>query len=399
MLVFDDTIKGFGVRVMPDRPDGRPRKVFLVQYRAAGKVRREKLGDWFSELTAAQARKKADVIRGKVRDHRDPVGERKAAEAAARASEQQAKRAAEADAFTLRKLVQAWETRALSLRREGYRKEATARVRQGLAALLDRPAASLARTDAAAALEELATSRGAITANRVMAYARACYGWAAKANLVESNPFAALAAPGRENARDRVLTVDEVQRIWEAAEALQPFQRGFVRFLLLTLQRRTEVAGATWSEISTDMETWTIPKERAKNGRAHVVHLAPTARTVLQQMPRGKGASLVFALPGGKQLSSFSVIKRDLDAQLASTEAAAAAQEDREAVPVPPWVLHDFRRAGVTALAGLGFAPHVCDRLLNHVSGTIWELRQFTSGRSSWRSERRRWRLGRAPSI
>ena len=173
----------------------RPRKVFLVQYRAAGKVEREKLGDWFSELTAAQARKKADVIRGKVRDHRDPVGERKAAEAAARASEQQAKRAAEADAFTLRKLVQAWETRALSLRREGYRKEATARVRQGLAALLDRPAASLARTDAAAALEELATSRGAIAANRVMAYARACYGWAAKANLVEFEPIRCTCRP------------------------------------------------------------------------------------------------------------------------------------------------------------------------------------------------------------
>jgi hypothetical protein len=38
---------------------------------------------------------------------------------------------------------------------------------------------------------------------------------------------------------------------------------------------------------------------------------------------------------------------------------------------LPRWTLHDFRRAGVTALACMGFAPHVCDRLLNHVTGSI----------------------------
>ncbi len=41
------------------------------------------------------------------------------------------------------------------------------------------------------------------------------------------------------------------------------------------------------------------------------------------------------------------------------------------AAPIAPWTFHDFRRTGVTTLAGLGFAPHVCDRLLNHVMGAI----------------------------
>jgi hypothetical protein len=35
------------------------------------------------------------------------------------------------------------------------------------------------------------------------------------------------------------------------------------------------------------------------------------------------------------------------------------------------WRFHDFRRSGVTALAGMGFQPHVCDRILNHVTGAI----------------------------
>ena len=38
---------------------------------------------------------------------------------------------------------------------------------------------------------------------------------------------------------------------------------------------------------------------------------------------------------------------------------------------MPPWRFHDFRRTGVTRLADLGFPPHVADRLLNHVQGTI----------------------------
>jgi hypothetical protein len=81
VLFFDDQLKGFGIRVMPNRNDWAHRKVFLVQYRADGKVRREALGGWGTELTAAQARRRAEGLRGKVRDGRDPVAERKAAAA------------------------------------------------------------------------------------------------------------------------------------------------------------------------------------------------------------------------------------------------------------------------------------------------------------------------------
>jgi len=218
-----------------------------------------------------------------------------------------------------------------------------------------------------------------------MAYARACYGWGIKANLLEINPFANLVAPGREKARGRVLTRPELDSIWRACDALEPVPAGYVRFLLLTLQRRQEVAGATWSEISADGETWTIPAERAKNGRAHLVHLAPAARALLEaaqaqrekriQIARASGETLapdyLFATPIGTKLSAFSVIKADLDAAIAAEEEKAAAEEGRDPVEMPGWVFHDFRRAGVTALADAGFPPHVCDRLLNHVTGAI----------------------------
>ena len=169
-LFFDDTLTGFGIRVMPDRADGHPRKVFLLQYRAGTKVRREPLGDWGSELTTAPARKKAEALRGAVRDRRDPVAERKAAAARQRDAEAEAKRIAKLEAFTVAKLVNAWEARALSLRRPSYSKEATDRVRQGLLGLLQRPASAITRGEAAAALQQAAEQRGPIGANRLRAY-------------------------------------------------------------------------------------------------------------------------------------------------------------------------------------------------------------------------------------
>jgi integrase len=136
-----------------------------------------------------------------------------------------------------------------------------------------RQAAEITRAEAANMLHNLADTRGPVGANRTMAYARACYGWGTKASLLEVNPFANLAPPGRERPRDRVLSIIELRELWAATEALGAIQQAFVRFLMLTLQRREEVAGATWGEISANGETWTIPAERAKNGRVHLVHL------------------------------------------------------------------------------------------------------------------------------
>ena len=385
VMFFDDQLKGFGVRVMPARADGRPRKVFLMQYRADGKIQRETIGDWGTELTTTQARRRAEALRGQVRDRRDPVAERKAASAVRRAAAAEAKRATAVDAFTFEKLVEAWETRALVNRRDTYRKEATSKLRRSLPLWLPKPAALITRTEAADMLKEIAETRGPITGNRVMSYGRACYGWAIKANLLETNPFANLAAPGRERPRDRVLSVGELRAIWAAAGKLGPVPCAYIRFLMLTLQRREEAAGATWSEISADGETWTIPAERAKNGRAHLVHLAPAAREVLAlareqrdkrvQIARTPGApplsDLIFASRIGTKLSGFSVTKVELDAAIAAAEAKVAAEDGRDPVKMPGWVFHDFRRAGVTALADAGFPPHVCDRLLNHVTGAI----------------------------
>ncbi len=120
------------------------------------------------------------------------------------------------------------------------------------------------------------------------------------------------------------------------------------------------------------MSEWTIPKERAKNGRSHIVHLAPQAREILANLPRFTGSDLGFTTTGKTAVSGFSGAKRTLDILIQGERAKAAqAAGRRDPPPLPAWRVHDFRRTAVTWLASNGVAPHVADRLLNHVQGTI----------------------------
>ena len=78
-------------------------------------------------------------------------------------------------------------------------------------------------------------------------------------------------------------------------------------------------------------------------------------------MPRIRGNPYVFAgAKPGEPIRGFNSAKVQLDR-------AIAAGGDK----LPAWSFHDFRRSGVTVLAGMGFAPHVCDRILNHITGSI----------------------------
>jgi integrase len=195
--------------------------------------------------------------------------------------------------------------------------------------------------------------------------------------LVPGNPFVAVTVEARETSRDRVLSDAELAEAWNAAGTLgYPFGP-FIRLLILTLQRRGEVAGMRWDELAPDLSTWTIPGHRTKNDKAHIVHLAPAARTVLRQVKRTKGAQLVFTTTGDTPISAFTRARARLaeaidEARALSAEAAGTKPPPKRAKkPDRGWTLHDLRRTGVTKLAALGIPPYVADRVLNHVQGTI----------------------------
>ena len=102
----------------------------------------------------------------------------------------------------------------------------------------------------------------------------------------------------KEVPRDRVLTDNELGRIWVAAEA-EGFPFGpLIQMLILTGQRRSEVGGMRWSDVDFNRGVWAIPADQAKNGYAHELPLAESALAITRSAPRFLGSDYVFTTTG-----------------------------------------------------------------------------------------------------
>lgn len=340
-LVFDAQQQGLGVRVMAGGS-----KSYFAQYTLAGRKRRVPLGS-VDAISLAAARSAAGTVLGEVAKGLDPAAQRKdCAEAA--------KVAALRERMTVAQVVADWTRLHLAHRSPRYRQEAPATLQRVLAEWWGRPAERLERKDVVAVVDRLPASM----ARAAAAYGRAAFAWAHKRGSVAANPFVALPVTLGTARRDRVLTDAEAARVWQAA-AVTPAPYGpIVRLLLLTGQRREEVSGMAWGEVSEDLQTWTIPGARTKNGQPSVVPLSAPAVALLRERLDAAGKrpdGLVFPGQGGRAaFAGWSKAKTALD----------------KAAGVGGWRLHDLRRTMATGLQRLGVRLEVTEAVLNHVSGS-----------------------------
>lgn len=290
-LAFDTETRGLGVRAYPvlERlPDGtrRPKveRMFLVQWTdlATKRKAREPLGLW-GAIKLEQARTAARSRLGRLVAGFDPKAEREQRRAEDARRRAEAARAKAEAAFTLDTLIAEGERLHLTSRRTRYAAEATRALRLAFKAHLDRAAAALNHETVVDVLYGLTGAGKAATARLTLAYGRACYGWAVKRRRLAVNPFAGLPVPeGGTEARHRVLTDAELGEVWRAAGTVAAPHGPFVRFTLLTLARREEVAGMTWGEVACNLSAWVQPAARTKNHKPHVVHLSAPARAILR---------------------------------------------------------------------------------------------------------------------
>ena len=117
-----------------------------------------------------------------------------------------------------------------------------------------------------------------------------------------------------------------------------------------------------WSELDAGLTTWTIPKERTKNGIAHQVPISPWVRSILTNLPRFDGSPFVLSTNGKTSISGYSKAKAALDRAI--TEANGGES-------IPPWRMHDLRRSMASHLARLQVQLPVVEKLLNHTSGSF----------------------------
>jgi len=110
-----------------------------------------------------------------------------------------------------------------------------------------------------------------------------------------------------------------------------------------------------WSEVDLDAKQWVIPAERSKNGKPHVVPLSPYAFDILNEVPRFLDCDYVFTTTRNSPVSGFSKMLRRIS----------------EASGTLGWRLHDLRRTAASGMARAGVAPHIVEKVLNHVSGEI----------------------------
>jgi len=334
--------------------------MFVVQWRdpvTRQKVR-QPIGVW-GNITIKKAREAARGVLGDVAKGLNPKAE-------LQRQRLEAERKRRDAALTLEVLVDEWAVLHLASCRKRYRTEAVRAIRRAFSNLLKRPAAEITRTSVLDVLDTLVRGGKLAMAARTLAYARAAFRWAQRRGMVAANPFEGLPVPRGARARERVLSDAELSEIWVATSKLGYPWGPFFRIALLTLQRREEVAGMRWPELSSDLALWTLPGERMKNGKTHTVHVPEPARAILRQMPRIEGCDLVFSTTGRTPVSGFSKAKAAVDAAIYQARAEAAALLGRRREKLANWRMHDFRRTGVSTLARLGFDSIVADKILAH---------------------------------
>jgi integrase len=311
-------------------------KVFTVKFRYGLAQKRMKLGV-YPRLSLATAREKAIDILRQVDEGIDPTKRRRSAD------------------MKVESVCGEFIRLYAKPRNKSWRETERILEREFISLFGQRDIREIKRYDVLEMMDAAVARGSTYQANRILSNIRKLFGWCVERGIVESSPINGLKAPTKEISRDRVLSDKEINAVLlSCRNDVYPF-RQFAPLLLATAQRRGEIAEMRWSEIDLGAKAWVIPADRSKNGKAHVVPLSEYALSLLNDLPRFIDCDFVFTRTRRSPISGFSRALRRL---WAATEAN-------------DWRLHDLRRTAASGMARAGVAPHVVEKVLNHLSGRI----------------------------
>jgi integrase len=337
---FDETVAGLALRV------GR-RKSWTLHYSRAGKRKRLTLGA-YPATSLASARAKALEAKGQIAEGLSPAAN---------------------GADTLQAICEEYLSReGGKLRSKDWYERAITRL--VYPTLGERPIGDIKRSDIVRLLDRIEDDNGPVMADMTLAIVRRVMNW----HATRSDDFRSPIVRGmartkpKERARSRILTDEELRKVWKAEGTLAPL----VRFILLTSARRTEAAEMPWAEL--DGSDWTLPAARNKPKVDLVRPLSAAAMEVLSS----RRGNLTSGEEGGGAVGGPFVFKRG---SLSTFKLAFD-----KACGVTGWTIHDLRRTARSLMSRAGVPSDHAERCLGHVIGGV----RGTYDRHEYREEKTR---------
>jgi len=347
---FDERLGGHGVRVR--HPSDRSKWKWITQYDFGGQTKTITHGA-VSLYSPDWAFNRSKDVLAAVRLGHDPATEKR--EAKIRANE----------TFGALLLSQFLPFKRAELRPRSF-KELERHLCKYARSLHPKPITAIDQRTIATLRTAVTTKSGPVAAKCMLGSLSGYYTWLAKEGLFEGpNPVAHVNPPPVGKGRDRVLSIPEMREIHDALPEGEDYC-DILRLLFYTLARKSEIGGLRWGEIDFDAAEIRLSASRCKNGRPHIIPLAPGPLAILEarRAAHEPDAVAVFGRNGQSGFSGWSFSKTALDARVFEARKAVGITE-----PMPPWVLHDIRRFGSTSLHDqFGIAPHIVEALLGHVA-------------------------------
>jgi integrase len=390
---FDEATKGFSLCAFA----GGTLAFFLMYTRKregdGKRVRaRMKLGT-YPDISLADARQKARDARARVGEGGDPLAERRAEQAS----------------LSVHDLVESYISRHAAAQRSGN--EIARRLRKNVDDVIgDLKLAQLHRRDLTRCIDKVKDRGATVEANRVFEDMRAMVRWARGRGDLDQNLMEGMRRPADAVTRERVLAPDEIKAFWNklADAKMQEGTRRILKLCLTTTARVGEVAGMISAELDLERQVWTIPPDRAKNKREHVLPLSDLAvelikdqlaeivetsakrenrlaRRIARVAGRSNGGSeiitaakpeWIFPGPGARGPITVSAV-------------AKAIERNREHFAVDPFTSHDLRRTAATEMETIGISPFIVAHVLSHVSVTKASITSKVYARYDYAKEKR----------
>lgn len=336
---------GFGIRITPTGT-----KTWIYRYKINGKTDKITLGH-YPTMSLASAKTKFLEYSQQRKDGKAPK---------VTIEEQRQK-----ETNTVKKLVMEWYTNYAEKNRKrplAIKQQIDADIIPTLGNIsLDK----IETMDITKSLDKILARGSKVHANRVLSTIKQAFKYGKNRGYFKHNPdqtpaisLRARDVGGPEKSRDRVLSMNEIKKIWHYIDndgrQMSPQTKCALKFLLLTGVRTSELRLATWDQFNIDESLWTIPKKNTKTDVIHKIHLSSQVKALFDELREIRTSQYIIAGAVDDEPMTENVLAR-------------AVRRTHKFIGIPHWTVHDLRRTFSTHLdETLHVNPIVIEKCLAH---------------------------------